>query len=98
MAKRPSLRPRARIASLFRCLTVIGLSIFMAFSPTPSQEDCLIRRPLRYRPKLFLLGLIIRWIAIIHPGRFFTVNVAIADDHQLITTGFRRAIHPIPAP
>ena len=36
---------------------------------------------------LFLLGLIIRWVAIIHLGRFFTVNVAIAEDHQLITTG-----------
>ena len=44
---------------------------------------------------LFVLGLIIRWIAIIHLGRFFTVNVAIADDHQLITTGpYRYVRHP----
>jgi protein-S-isoprenylcysteine O-methyltransferase Ste14 len=44
---------------------------------------------------LFVLGLIVRWIAIIHLGRFFTVNVAIAKDHQLITTGpYRYVRHP----
>lgn len=44
---------------------------------------------------LFLLGLIIRWVAIIHLGRFFTVNVAIAADHRLITTGpYRYLRHP----
>lgn len=44
---------------------------------------------------LFILGLVIRWIAIIYLGRFFTVNVAIADDHQLITTGpYRYLRHP----
>lgn len=44
---------------------------------------------------LFVLGLIVRWIAIIHLGRFFTVNLAIAEDHQLITTGpYRFVRHP----
>lgn len=44
---------------------------------------------------LFVLGLIIRWIAIIHLGRFFTVNVAIAADHELIQTGpYRYVRHP----
>ncbi len=44
---------------------------------------------------LFVLGLIIRWVAIIHLGRFFTVNVAIAHDHELITTGpYRYVRHP----
>ena len=44
---------------------------------------------------LFLLGLVIRWISIIHLGRFFTVNVAIAEDHQLIITGpYRFVRHP----
>ena len=36
---------------------------------------------------LIIAGLIVRWIAIIHLGRFFTVNVAIAEDHELITNG-----------
>ena len=44
---------------------------------------------------LFFLGLVIRWVAIIYLGRFFTVNVAIAEDHQLITTGpYRYVRHP----
>ena len=44
---------------------------------------------------LFLVGLFIRWAAIIHLGRFFTVNVAIAEDHCLITTGpYRYVRHP----
>ncbi|MEO8044554.1 MAG: isoprenylcysteine carboxylmethyltransferase family protein [Spartobacteria bacterium] len=44
---------------------------------------------------LFIVGLVIRWIAIVHLGRFFTVNVAIAEDHQLITTGpYRYVRHP----
>ena len=37
----------------------------------------------------------VRWVAITHLGRFFTVNVAIAEDHKLITTGpYRYVRHP----
>jgi protein-S-isoprenylcysteine O-methyltransferase len=44
---------------------------------------------------LFWLGLLVRWYAIIHLGRFFTVNVAIATDHRLIATGPYRVVrHP----
>jgi protein-S-isoprenylcysteine O-methyltransferase len=44
---------------------------------------------------LFAAGLIIRWYAIIYLGRFFTVNVAIAADHQLIDGGpYRYIRHP----
>jgi protein-S-isoprenylcysteine O-methyltransferase len=40
-------------------------------------------------------GLAIRWYSIIYLGRFFTVNVAIAADHQLIDTGpYRWLRHP----
>jgi protein-S-isoprenylcysteine O-methyltransferase len=42
-----------------------------------------------------LVGLAFRWYAIIYLGRFFTVNVAIAADHQLIDTGpYRWLRHP----
>jgi protein-S-isoprenylcysteine O-methyltransferase len=44
---------------------------------------------------LFIGGMVLRWYSIIHLGRFFTVNVAIAADHQLIDTGpYRFVRHP----
>jgi protein-S-isoprenylcysteine O-methyltransferase len=44
---------------------------------------------------LFAAGMVLRWYSIIHLGRFFTVNVAIAADHQLIETGpYRFVRHP----
>jgi protein-S-isoprenylcysteine O-methyltransferase len=44
---------------------------------------------------IFMLGLILRWYSIIHLGRFFTTNVAIASDHCVIDTGPYRFIrHP----
>jgi len=43
----------------------------------------------------FAAGLAIRWYAIVHLGRFFTVNVAIAAGHRLIDTGpYRFVRHP----
>ncbi|MGZ5002528.1 MAG: methyltransferase family protein [Chthoniobacterales bacterium] len=44
---------------------------------------------------LFVLGLVLRWWSIIQLGRFFTVNVAIAQDHKVIETGpYRYMRHP----
>ncbi len=44
---------------------------------------------------LFVLGIFLRWYSIIHLGRFFTVDVAIASDHQLVNTGpYRFVRHP----
>ena len=44
---------------------------------------------------LCVLGLTLRWYAIIYLGRFFTVNVAIATDHRLIDSGpYRWIRHP----
>jgi protein-S-isoprenylcysteine O-methyltransferase len=44
---------------------------------------------------VFAAGLAIRWYAIVHLGRFFTVNVAIAASHRLIDTGpYRFVRHP----
>jgi protein-S-isoprenylcysteine O-methyltransferase len=44
---------------------------------------------------LFAAGIALRWYAIVHLGRFFTVNVAVAADHRLIDTGPYRIIrHP----
>src|SRR6202035_958587 len=44
---------------------------------------------------LFLLCFVLRWWAIIHLGRFFTVNVAIHAGHHLVDTGpYRYLRHP----
>ena len=44
---------------------------------------------------IFALGVVLRWWAIIHLGRFFTVDVALAADHRVIDTGpYRLMRHP----
>jgi protein-S-isoprenylcysteine O-methyltransferase len=44
---------------------------------------------------LFVTGLFLRWWAIITLGRFFTVDVTIEPDHELIERGpFRMVRHP----
>lgn len=44
---------------------------------------------------VFILGLLLRWWAIVHLGRFFTVNVAIAADHRVVHDGpYRFLRHP----
>ena len=44
---------------------------------------------------LFVLGLSLRWWAIITLGRFFTVDVTIEKDHELVERGpFRVVRHP----
>ncbi len=44
---------------------------------------------------LFAAGPAIRWYAIVHLGRFFTVDVAIAANHRFIDTGSYRFVrHP----
>ena len=42
-----------------------------------------------------LLGLLVRWIAIFQLRKYFTVNVSIREDHQLIQKGLYRYLrHP----
>jgi protein-S-isoprenylcysteine O-methyltransferase Ste14 len=44
---------------------------------------------------LIILGLTVRWIAILSLRRYFTVNVAVFSDHKLISTGiYKRIRHP----
>jgi protein-S-isoprenylcysteine O-methyltransferase len=44
---------------------------------------------------LFGFGLALRWYAILYLGRFFTVNVAIHSQHEVVDTGpYRHIRHP----
>lgn len=44
---------------------------------------------------VFAAGAVLRWWAIWHLGQFFTVNVALADDHRVVDTGpYRWVRHP----
>ena len=44
---------------------------------------------------LFVIGIVVRWWSIIVLGRFFTVDVRIAPDHQLVESGpYRWVRHP----
>ena len=44
---------------------------------------------------LMVSGLLLRWWSVVHLGRYFTVNVAVADDHRVVDTGPYRLIrHP----
>jgi protein-S-isoprenylcysteine O-methyltransferase len=44
---------------------------------------------------LFIGGIVLRWYSIFYLGRFFTVDVAIASEHQVVDSGPYRLIrHP----
>jgi protein-S-isoprenylcysteine O-methyltransferase Ste14 len=44
---------------------------------------------------LIVLGLIIRWVAILSLRRYFTVNISIQEGHRIIDTGIYRFVrHP----
>ena len=45
---------------------------------------------------LYMIGLSLRYVSIIHLGRFFTRNVAISDTHELISSGpYQILRHPL---
>jgi protein-S-isoprenylcysteine O-methyltransferase len=78
---------------------VISCSMFLAFSQkyeTPQFDFQTLAVPASAVGAVFFVaGLVIRWYAIIYLGRFFTVNVAIANDHKLIDGGpYRYVRHP----
>jgi len=44
---------------------------------------------------VMICGLVIRWTAILTLGKFFTVNVAIGEDHRIVQSGLYRFVrHP----
>jgi protein-S-isoprenylcysteine O-methyltransferase len=84
--------------SLWLLWIVILASVYLAFTlayELPTLDFGPARTFRLLGSALFAGGLAFRWYAIIHLGRFFTVNVAIAPDHRLIDTGpYRFVRHP----
>lgn len=72
----------------------IGLAVYTAIA-VPAGRFAL-SPPLEWTAiALTAAGLALRWYAIIHLGRFFTVDVAIAPDHRLIDSGpYHYVRHP----
>lgn len=70
----------------FVSLSAAALGIAAAYK----LPQCRLPWPLQFLELgwgLFAFGTALRWYAIIHLGRFFTTNVAIASDHRVIDTG-----------
>ena len=74
-------------------LSVIASQLALAFAPAARSQTLA-----GFRAWWFVVcvsGIALRWWAIIHLGRFFTVNVAIASDHRVVDDGPYRLIrHP----
>ena len=77
---------------------VISGSIFMAIHSSfafPQFGHACSSVAYAFGASLFVLGIGLRWWSIIHPGRFFTVDVAIAKDHGSVSDGpYRYVRHP----
>lgn len=61
----------------------------------PAADSALLRSLAPLAIALFVFGLLLRWYSIFYLGKYFTVNVAIAEDHRVVDTGPYRLIrHP----
>ncbi len=86
---------RGSLAVFWVTITLgLVLSVIVA-SRWPAFEYRLPRTGLAAVGLLFVAGLALRWWAILVLGRWFTVDVAIHADHQLVTSGpYRWVRHP----
>ncbi|GGC65263.1 methyltransferase family protein [Undibacterium terreum] len=84
--------------SLYLLMSVFVLSLGLARFVrlhVPQAQSEVLEQMAALGVCLFLLGLIVRWASIIHLGRFFTVDVAIAAGHTVVDTGpYRYIRHP----
>jgi protein-S-isoprenylcysteine O-methyltransferase len=95
--RRSSAKVVSKDANSLRILwVVIGLSIWFSIRAHSIWPDAALPPwCVTVSVALFGGGILLRWYSIIHLGRFFTVDVAIAADHQLIDTGpYRFVRHP----
>lgn len=78
-------------AVVLACLVLAALAAMYL----PQAHSELLDRLRALGAAVLIIGLALRWYSIFYLGRFFTVNVAIASDHQVVDTGPYRFIrHP----
>ena len=97
--KRSGAPSQATDRSSLRILWLVILaSITMAIVGArylPQFESRLLASGYALGVLVFVAGLALRWYAIMYLGRFFTVDVAIAEDHRVVDSGPYRIIrHP----
>ncbi len=97
--KRSSSPSRATDRSSLRLLWMVILASIalavVAARTLPQFESRLLQGWYVPGVLIFLAGLALRWYAIIYLGRFFTVDVAIAEDHRVVESGPYRVVrHP----
>ena len=72
--------------------SAVGVGVWVSFLPFARVEAAGVRWA---GLGLIAAGLVFRWAAILTLRRYFTVNVAILEDHRLVRTGLYRTIrHP----
>ncbi len=78
-------------------LLIIVLNFIFGWLQIGTTENQTVQNILNYVGiTLYILGLSLRYVSIIHLGRFFTRNVAISDTHELISSGpYKILRHPL---
>ena len=72
-------------------VTLAVIASMLGMPPLPASR----RAQTALALSLMLSGMAVRWIAIVSLGRFFTVDVAIHDQHALVDSGLYRYVrHP----
>ena len=86
---------RGSLRLLWGVIIVAVTAAILASRLAPWAQSALLARAYGIGVLVFVLGLALRWYAILHLGRFFTVDVSIASDHRVVDDGpYRWVRHP----
>ena len=78
-------------------LLILLLNFFLGWLQIGTLDNQFTQNILNYVGiTLYILGLLLRYVSIIHLGRFFTRNVAVSETHELISSGpYKMLRHPL---
>lgn len=86
---------RSSLRVLWTVILVSIAAAIVAARMVPQARSDWLARGYALGVLIFVVGLLLRWYAIVFLGRFFTVDVAIAADHRVVDSGpYRRVRHP----